>query len=296
MLLGDTRVPDAAFHESVAASTELLLAGTDPLYTHLQEQTAEAAAQAKNDRLMSAAGLIPVAYFGIRAAIEAAEHPDIAPALPASVQHRAFAVRSCSGLIIKNAVVDGTLTDYYENTPDLAPLLRARKGLLANLLADTSREALLYGLPRLGDVAIMDEGIVAGGALRLLRRYHRDLLAQEPAADIVGRSVGLQLVARVPDDALDTMRIHLGVPYTDPKHLQLMHGNVDFTSEARRFLHGLMIPGKGCPAHNVLTNEAASEPTYLRMAWADLARVLLPPHAKADLPAARPAGRKFRKK
>ncbi|HSX34096.1 MAG TPA: hypothetical protein VLF62_00440 [Candidatus Saccharimonadales bacterium] len=283
MLLGDIHFPDAMIEAQLAANRQEFLGGADPLYVQLGAQTAEAAVQFAEPQKRALVGLMPVAYFGIRAAIQTVQQPEVAPLLPASVERRSDVIRGCSKLAITRALRSGTLKSHYMQSDTLAPLVtNDPRKVLAKIL--NPEETVESGLTSLGDVAIMDEAIVAGGALRFLKRSAPEALQAEPAAAIVGRSVGLQLVARVPDEKLDVMRTHLGMPYTNHRYLTYNYGAVDFTTEARDFLHSLRTPGAGCPAHQALTQETSGQPTFLRHVWADLAEALLPPHAKADLP------------
>ncbi|HEX7963511.1 MAG TPA: hypothetical protein VF466_02870 [Candidatus Saccharimonadales bacterium] len=295
MFIGGVHLPDAALRRQYTANTDALLGG-DPLFAQLAEETARISGQNTHPHKSVTVGMMPVAYFGIRAAVETARDPEVAPLLPLNVERRGAVVRGCSRLMINQARIDGILTRYYRGTPSLRPLLSKANSamqLIFNDFAGVGEESLTP----LGDTAILDETIVAGGALRFLRRDQPAALQAESAAAIVGRSVGLQLVARVPDDVLEQMREHLGAPYTHVENLRFEHGAVDFTPAARAYLHSLMEPGYGCPAHGALTDDASGKPTFLRLAWSEIADVLLPPGAKAERPpAARGKGPRGKKR
>lgn len=287
MIIGRVHLPDAALERQYAAATSALLDG-DPLFAQLAEETARISGQNTHPHKSVTIGMMPVAYFGIRAAVETARDPDVAPLLPLDMKRRAGVVRGCSRLMINRARSEGVLTRYYRGTPSLRPLLSKASSAM-QLIFDDFGGVGEQSLTPLGDTAIMDESIVAGGALRFLQRNQPAALRAESAAAIVGRSVGLQLVARVPDDVLEQMRTHLGAPYTHTRNLTFEHGVVDFTPDARTYIHSLMEPGYGCPAHSALTEDASGKPTFLRLAWSEIADVLLPPGAKAEQrPAPRP--------
>jgi hypothetical protein len=286
MLVEGIHFPDAAVIQQLNASREAFFGGADPLYAQLAAQTAEVAENQANSEKRALASLMPIAYFGIRAAVETVRQPDIAPHMPASVERRSSVIRAYSSFVITDALRTGAFAAHYRENDALAPLINDDpRHIVANFLS--SKGTFEEQLTTLGEVAIMDASIVAGGALRFLKREQPALLRAEPAAAIVGRSVGLQLVARVPDEKLDVMREHLGSPYTNSKNFVYEWGALDFTSEARLFLNSLRQKGTGCPAHNALTQGTASEATFLRLVWSDLAEVLLPPHAKAEAPPGR---------
>jgi|GEM_PF-5715053 len=281
---------DAVTERHATTNCQELLSGTDPLYNQIAEQTAQAVGQFTNPAKQGMTALMPVAYFGIRAATQTLLHQELAPLLPTHVEARGNTARNCSSIMIARALRSGALLSYYNDNEVLAPLLKNDPRRVLRQLLDPGA-AYEAHLIELGDVAILDETIVAGGALCFLQRKHRAMLEAEETAEgesgaaaIVGRSIGLQLVARVLDDNLEGMRINMGMPYTDPAHFVLRDNVVDFTKKTRTYLHGLIQPGGGCPAHRALTSDTATQPTFLRMVWADLAKLLLPPNAKAELP------------
>jgi hypothetical protein len=183
--------------------------------------------------------------------------------------------------MITSAVHSGNFIKYYLSNSHLHALAADSDGGVSGVLRN--RDSLGKFLQELGDVAVLDASIVAGGALRYLQREHPEALQDESAADIVGRSVGLQLVAGVPDDRLQAMRKRLGFPYTARQYLTRTGTDLDFTAQARAFLHSLQQNGTGCPAHDALTHHTVPQSTFLRHAWADLAGIVLPPNATAGM-------------
>lgn len=284
MLLAGIHFPDAALEEQARVNGEQLLNGADPLYEQLAVQTAQAVEQQARQGISVAkqttTGFMPVAYFSMRAAVQTVRHPEIAPLLPSPVELRGGVIQRCAALMTTYALHSGALLGHYTESEALAPLMS--KTPIGEFLQPNTPYAQRITL--LGKVAINDETIVAGGALRFLKRVHPKVLKNEPAAAIVGRSTGLQLIARVPDARLEDMRTRFGLPYVGHEHLTFRNNAVDFTDETRKFLHGLMKSGVSCPAHFALTEGASAEPTFLRLVWADLAEALLPPRAKAEIP------------
>jgi hypothetical protein len=293
MLTHVRQIPNEVLEPIYRASVDELM--KSPVYGTLAQQTASimarpATARAEDHPRPEIAVLMPVAYFGIRSTVRTLGDPNILPQVPLEVERRRELAQQCSSLMILLAANKGILQRYYASSPHLAAAYREGGTLRRVLTRPEAREHL----GALGKVAILDAGIVAGGALRYLRRDRPDILALRPPAETISNSTGLQIVGRVPDAALARMRRRLGLPYTGRQHLQATADNLlEFKPAAQAFIRSLFLPGRGCPAFAAHANKISLHSNFFQLAWTELAGVLVPPDAIAsDIPKRRSTSKK----
>jgi hypothetical protein len=217
--------------------------------------------------------LIPGINLVMGAALDTLSQPTVEAKLPREVNDRQLEAISCVKRVVK--------------------LMRSRQERPAFEAAHqqfygggTSRgERFRDHIPafwRFARAPFMDVNTVAGGAARVLQA---EGVSEEPHADIIARSTGLLLFARIDQDNIWEARAFFGLPYANQEHYLLRNDRagvvVDFTTEAKARLASLQTERSGCPSRRIPSPVNRGE-SHLQGMWSDMVHFMIPPDGTAS--------------
>lgn len=215
--------------------------------------------------------LVPLTSFMVRSTIAVLNHPEVSPLLPKEIIQRAghAGLEVCQ--VIQRAFEAGAVAEFH------------RKSQIGAAGFDLHDE--FQALVPFGESVFSNLAWISGGVQLALRREKR----LETTADVTSASGGLYVFGAMSDRALELVQADLGRPYIHPDYIEL--DNVvtsrgrsvaaELTAEAKSNLHAALRTGS-CPALQV--SDPASSGRIFHTEWANVAQVVAPADATAELP------------
>jgi hypothetical protein len=243
-------------------------------YTELAALSAARAAQDGPDETNAfPAHQIPIVQFGVDATLHILSQPDVAARIPNEIIQRSLVARYCSGRVMMLTVGFGIAKTLFEEaSPDLRDALTREEWKALENTKDYSD----YVRSLVSNV-FFEPTIAIGGAHRVLRRLKRDVSPPE----VITRSTGLLITARVARENLNVLWKRLGYPYAHPKTLTIKDDGpheaepiVDFTTDTIEFIRSLITKTSGCPIRRMAALDGRG--TFLTRNLEELTDYLVP--------------------